>query len=93
MTEAGARRYGVVIRKGKVDAAATRALRAEMAAARGPVKLFDRGFETVEELKARCKAETGHEPPAAPQFTAWAGAKADKVTRAAARSRKAGGAA
>ena len=43
-----------------------------MAAERGSVKLFDRGFESIEELKARCKAETGLEPPTQPQFTKWA---------------------
>jgi hypothetical protein len=34
--------------------------------------LFDRGFESLEELKSRCLAETGLEPPVAPQFTKWA---------------------
>lgn len=72
VTIGGARRYGVVIREdGSVDHAATAALRAKMAAERGPVKLFDRGFDSVEELKARCKAETGLEPPTQPQFTKW----------------------
>jgi N-methylhydantoinase B len=83
----GARRYGVVLKRGKVDKAATTALRAEMATARGPAPLFDRGFVDVAELKARCKAETGLEPPAAPKFTTWAKAKADKMTKAA-KSRK-----
>jgi N-methylhydantoinase B len=73
VTVEGARRYGVVIRAdGTVDGAATTALRKEMATARGPAQLFDRGFETIEELKSRCKAETGLEPPTAPQFTKWA---------------------
>jgi N-methylhydantoinase B len=44
------------------------ALRAEMAAKRGAAALFDRGFRDIAELKSRCKAETGLEPPAAPQF-------------------------
>ncbi|MFO7856244.1 MAG: hydantoinase B/oxoprolinase family protein [Paracoccaceae bacterium] len=68
VTVEGARRYGVVISGGAVDAAATERLRAEMASRRGETKLFDRGFESLEELKRRCKAETGFEPPAAPQF-------------------------
>ncbi|WP_157736007.1 hypothetical protein [Granulosicoccus antarcticus] len=29
---------------------------------------FNRGFESVEELKGRCLAETGFEPPIAPVF-------------------------
>ena len=73
VTVGGARRYGVVIKDdGSVDQAATVALRRKMAAERGSVKLFDRGFESIEELKARCKAETGLEPPTQPQFTKWA---------------------
>ena len=31
--------------------------------------LFDRGFTSIESLKARCKAETGHEPPQQPRFS------------------------
>ena len=83
VTADGARRYGVVMKGKRVDEAATKALRAQMAAERGAAPLFDRGFEDVGELKARCKAETGLEPPAAPRFTTWAKAKADKATRGA----------
>jgi N-methylhydantoinase B len=43
-----------------------------MAKARGAVKLFDRGFDSIEELKARCLAETGLPPPEAPTFSKWA---------------------
>ena len=68
VTAEGAKRYGVVIARGAVDAAATERLRAETASRRGETKLFDRGFESLEELKRRCKAETGFEPPAAPRF-------------------------
>lgn len=68
VTAEGARRYGVVIADGAVDEAATKALRDEMAAAPKPDGLFDRGFTSIEELKARCKAETGFEPPKAPVF-------------------------
>ena len=42
-----------------------------MASDRGEMKLFDRGFDTIEELKARCKQETGLEPPKQPQFARW----------------------
>ncbi len=87
VTVDGARRYGVVIADGKVDQAATKALRAQMAKERGKVKLFDRGFDTIDELKARCKAETGLEPPAAPKFTTWARAKADKFNKAKAKKK------
>ena len=80
VTVGGARRYGVVIAKsGEVDAGATEALRAEMRAKRGPKKIFDRGFESIEELKARCKAETGFEPPRTPVFTKWAKVAAEAL--------------
>ena len=76
----GARRYGVVITKsGEVEAGATEALRAQMRAKRGPKKIFDRGFESIEELKARCKAETGFEPPRTPVFTKWAKVAAEAM--------------
>lgn len=69
----GAKRYGVVINdSGSVDQSATQKLRAQMATARGSIKLFDRGFESIAELKARCLQETGLEPPAQPVFTTWA---------------------
>ncbi|MGA0104574.1 MAG: hydantoinase B/oxoprolinase family protein, partial [Steroidobacteraceae bacterium] len=84
----GAVRYGVVIANGTVDAGATQALRKKMAAKRGKVPLFDRGFTDMEELKARCKAETGLDAPAAPQFTTWAKARAGKTEKAPRKSRK-----
>ncbi|NRB34384.1 MAG: hydantoinase B/oxoprolinase family protein [Rhodobacteraceae bacterium] len=68
VTEEGARRYGVVVANGLVDDKATTKLRRQMAASRGDVQLFDRGFTSIEELKARCKQETGFEPPVAPIF-------------------------
>lgn len=68
VTEEGARRYGVVIAKGKVDAKATDKLRSDMARSRGETQLFDRGFSSIEELKKRCLRETGFEPPKAPVF-------------------------
>ncbi|MBV9749076.1 MAG: hydantoinase B/oxoprolinase family protein, partial [Acetobacteraceae bacterium] len=71
VTGEGARRYGVVLGSdGGVDAQATVALRERMARERGETGLFDRGG-TVEELKARCKAETGFDPPRAPELQTW----------------------
>jgi N-methylhydantoinase B len=72
VTIAGARRYGVVLRdESTVDGAATTALRKRMASERGEKKLFDRGFDTIDDLKARCREETGLEPPQQPQFARW----------------------
>ncbi|HVY82005.1 MAG TPA: hydantoinase B/oxoprolinase family protein, partial [Steroidobacteraceae bacterium] len=93
VTPAGARRYGVVIDdNARVDEGATQALRKKMASDRGPTKLFDRGFESIEELKRRCQLETGLAPPAQPQFTKWSaqsespGAPQSKPVRRAARA-------
>lgn len=62
----GARRYGVVLdRMGKVDGGDTAELRAEMALTRTSDDLFSRGG-TIEEIKARCEAETGLPAPATP---------------------------
>ena len=67
----GAKRYGVVIKEDQsVDQPGSEQLREEMALARGDTKLFDFGG-TIEELKARCKQETGLEPPSKPQFQQW----------------------
>ncbi len=64
----GAKRYGVVIADGAVDASATEALRAELIAERGDdIPLFNYGG-TIEEIKARCLEETHLPPPAAPEF-------------------------
>jgi N-methylhydantoinase B len=86
VTREGARRYGVVVRDDlTVDAKATTALRAQMRAERGPVQLFDRGFESIDELKQRCRTETGLAPPEAPRFSDRAsrahGAKGDKARK------------
>ena len=64
---AGARVYGVVAdAQGRVDAAATAALRAELAASQpAEQQIFNRGG-TVEELRARCVAETGLPAPKPP---------------------------
>ena len=67
----GARRYGVVLNTDlSVDAKATEDLRRKMTSERGPVELFDRGG-TIEELKARCKADTTFDPPRQPVFQNW----------------------
>jgi len=70
VTAQGALNYGVVMKAdGKADKAATEKLREKLRAERKEVKLFDRGFQTIDELKGRCKAETGHEPPRQPRFS------------------------
>jgi N-methylhydantoinase B len=81
VTAEGARRYGVVISPDAVvDVEATTALRAKMAAERGPVKLFDRGFESIDELKSRCEVETALPAPRQPQFNRRGpGARAGKA--------------
>lgn len=64
----GARRFGVVISAAAdVDQQATDALREEMRQNRGEIGIFNRGG-TLEELKARCMAETGLEPPVTPEW-------------------------
>ncbi|MGK0498910.1 MAG: N-methylhydantoinase B [Oceanicoccus sp.] len=68
VTASGAARYGVVVAGGAVDDAATTALRAKLVAERGDdIPLFNYGG-TIEEIKARCKEETGFEPPVSPVF-------------------------
>jgi hypothetical protein len=52
-----------------VDERATADLRKQMASQRGAKKLFDRGFESLADLKSRCLAETGLAAPAQPEFT------------------------
>ena len=69
VTAEGARRYGVVVsEEGELDEAATGELRKKQAASGKRGELFDRGG-SIEELKARCRAETGLEPPEAPRFS------------------------
>ena len=73
VTIEGARRYGVVLGPGfTLDEAATQELRGKMAADRGEISLFNFGG-TVEELKARCKADTHLDPPRSPVFQKWMG--------------------
>ncbi len=65
---AGARRYGVVASaSGELDGPATEALRASLIASRPALGVFNHGG-TLEELKDRCQAETGLEPPRDPIF-------------------------
>ena len=60
-----------------------------MRAERGPVQLFDRGFQSIDELKSRCKAETGLDAPQAPTFPERARKRQTPPTQAsAAASRK-----
>ena len=69
VTREGAKRYGVVVSDDfAVDGSATEQLRARLTAERGEIKLFDRGFDSIEELKARCLEETGLPAPADPVF-------------------------
>ena len=67
---------------------ATNALRAQMRTERGPVPLFDRGFESIDELKARCLDETGLPPPQQPQFSERALARNSAATAEAGVSSK-----
>ncbi len=82
VSKEGARRYGVVLKNDlSVDEGKTDKLRAKLSQNRGDPKLFDFGG-TVEELKARCKKETGLEPPKTPVFLNWFTKGADKVQAA-----------
>jgi N-methylhydantoinase B len=84
VTREGARRYGVIVDHDlNADVAATERLRAELRTARKQVKLFDRGFDSIDELKARCLAETGLEPPRQPQFSGRVRAPRRKTGKAA----------
>jgi len=61
----GAKRYGVVVKGGSVDAGATDKLRAKMRESRGEIGLFSLGG-TIEEIKARSLEETHLPAPEAP---------------------------
>ena len=67
VTESGAKRYGVGMANGSVDAAATESLREYLTAQRGEPGLLDFGG-TIADLKERCKAETGLAAPSEPVF-------------------------
>lgn len=67
VTIAGARRYGVVLDEALgLDGDATAALRTVMAASRPAGPLIDRGGD-IDDIRARCLAETGVAPPRAVQ--------------------------
>ena len=84
LTPEGALAYGVVIRDDlTADVEASGKLRAKLKAERGAVPLFDRGFTSVDELKARCEAETGLPAPAAPRFSQRVKAAKVRAARAA----------
>jgi len=69
----GARRYGVVLAgDGSVDAAATDELRSRLREQRGEPELFNFGG-SIDEIMARCKAETHLDPPSSPTFARRAG--------------------
>jgi N-methylhydantoinase B len=63
----------------RVEVQATQILRDEMAHQRGPSRMFDFGG-SIEELKARCKAETGFDPPLTPTFATWVRSRQRKGT-------------
>jgi hypothetical protein len=67
--EKARRDYGVVLAPHtlQIDEAATTALREKIAKERGPLRTFDFG-PPLPELLARCKEETGLEPPAPPKL-------------------------
>ena len=59
--------YGVVINGELIDDAATQVCRAEMATKQKEPQLFNFGGD-IEELRARCEAETGLPAPQSPRF-------------------------
>jgi N-methylhydantoinase B len=62
----GALDYGVVIgAQGRLDTAATEALRQTMRSQREPLAVFNRGPD-IAELRQSCQAETGLPPPSPP---------------------------
>ncbi len=68
VTREGAKRYGVVIADdGSVDVSATEALRNELRANRADKPMFNFGGE-LEEIRARCEAETHLPAPVKPEF-------------------------
>ena len=50
------------------DEKKTEELRAKLSAERGEPQMFNRGFDSIEELKARCLEETGLPAPKSPVF-------------------------
>ena len=71
ITIEGAKRYGVVLGPDcSVDERGTDELRRRMKTERPNVEVFNFGG-TIEELKARCKADTSIDPPKTPIFQKW----------------------
>jgi N-methylhydantoinase B len=69
VTSEGAKSYGVIADgNGVLDVTGTEAMRAKLRASAAPATVFDRGGE-IEELRARCKAETGLDAPKPPVWT------------------------
>ena len=72
VTAEGALRNGVVgSADGVLDGPATDALRAKIAAERGPLPIFNHGG-TIDEIRARAKEETGFDAPKPPRFKVFA---------------------
>lgn len=68
VTEGGARRYGVVITGGRVDAAATDTLRARLRSERKATNdVFNFG-PSIDDLRTGCEAETGLPAPRQPTW-------------------------
>jgi len=67
-TAKGARDYGVVIKGGKVDQAATKKLRAQMNKKRGRKKEVFNFGPPIEQIRKSCKKETGLDAPVKPVF-------------------------
>ena len=84
ITIEGAIRYGVVLGPDcSVDERGTDELRRRMKTERPNVEVFDFGG-TIEELKARCKADTSIDPPKTPIFQKWMGqSKPPEIAQAA----------
>jgi len=67
-TVKGAKDYGVVIKRGAVDQAATKKLRSEMRKKRGRKKSVFNFGPPIKEIRKNCKKETGLQPPVQPVF-------------------------
>ncbi len=64
----GAKRYGVVINDDfTVNTGATETLRDKIRRERKPIEIFNRGFTSIDELRARCQGETGLPAPVDPR--------------------------
>ncbi|MEH6637939.1 MAG: hydantoinase B/oxoprolinase family protein [Porticoccaceae bacterium] len=73
VSQQGARAYGVVIDDaGAIDSVATVQLREQMSVDRGEIETFDFGG-SIEDIKARCQAETHLPPPQTPIFSSNTG--------------------